>query len=247
MNENSENKNGGSLFLYLVLGLIVMAVLVIMVLPFLNLKKETPPPPESTAAESGITTQQKAPETTIPVTREAETTASVPTLLPEESEEEQEVSSRPMRVSLPAEGRLLKGFDDEIPVYSLTLNDYRVHLGIDIASEIGDPVLAFADGSVVGIRDDPMGGRTISIDHGNGLISHYGNLSVELPEEIYEGALVACGQTVGAVGDTSLVELSDETHLHFELTENGRNIDPLDFLSFDEAVIAEAEQELYEG
>ena len=45
------------------------------------------------------------------------------------------------------------------------------------------------------------------------------------------GVTVKQGQQLGSVGDTALIEMTDEPHLHFEVTENGEQVDPLTFFS----------------
>ena len=52
------------------------------------------------------------------------------------------------KISLPASGIIAKGHDATIQVWSETMGDYRVHLGIDIATAEGAPVYAAADGVV---------------------------------------------------------------------------------------------------
>ena len=48
------------------------------------------------------------------------------------------------------------------------------------------------------------------------------------------GAKVTMGQTIGAVGDTSLVEIAEEPHLHFEIKVDGQYADPLDYIAVSE-------------
>ena len=79
-----------------------------------------------------------------------------------------------------------------------------------------------------------MMGVCLSIDHGNGLSSHYKNLSAEIPEGIAVGSEVKAGQTIGAVGESCLVELAETEHLHFEVTKNGKHVDPMAYLQKDE-------------
>ena len=118
----------------------------------------------------------------------------------------------------------------DLPVYSLTMNDYRAHTGVDISADIGSAVVALTDGTVSALWSDPMMGVCLSIDHGNGLSSHYKNLSSELPEGIAVGSEVKAGQTIGAVGDSCLVELAETEHLHFEVTKDGKHVDPMTYL-----------------
>ena len=131
----------------------------------------------------------------------------------------------------PVSGRIYKKHDPTLSVYSQTLDDYRVHLGVDIATSLGAPVYAVADGQVEKIWEDALMGVCVAVEHGNNTVSVYKNLAVELAEGITVGAAVKQGQQLGNVGDTAMVEMADEPHLHFEMTENGEQVDPLTFFS----------------
>lgn len=137
-------------------------------------------------------------------------------------------------LGLPAEGVIAKGHDATIQVWSETMGDYRVHLGIDIATEEGAPVLAAADGKVEKIWDDALMGRCVAISHGDEIYTFYKNLNATLAEELEVGSTVKKGQKIGKVGETAISELADEPHLHIEMTVNGLAVDPQDYLS-DEA------------
>ena len=47
------------------------------------------------------------------------------------------------------------------------------------------------------------------------------------------GDTVKAGEKVGVVGDTSLTEIADEAHLHFEIKVGGVSVNPLDYISED--------------
>ena len=76
------------------------------------------------------------------------------------------------------------------------------------------------------------GRETVEITHDGGIVSVYanldsGNVAVKEGDEVNSGALI------GYVGDTSLSELADESHLHFGIKVNGVNVNPLDYISED--------------
>lgn len=131
----------------------------------------------------------------------------------------------------PAVGVVSKQHDLSVPVYSLTMNDWRVHNGIDIACQLGDEVLAAADGTVTSIVSDPMMGTTVTLSHSGEGETIYKNLAVTLPEGIEVGKTVKAGEIIGAVGDTSLIEGADEAHLHFEMKVKGQPVDPMAHIS----------------
>lgn len=133
--------------------------------------------------------------------------------------------------TLPVSGQLYKGHDATIQVYSNTMGDYRVHLGVDIATAPEAPVYAAADGKVEKIWEDSMMGTCVAVTHKDETVSIYKNLAKELAEGIAAGATVKQGQQLGTVGDTAVVEMADEPHLHFEVTAKGISVDPLDYFS----------------
>ena len=132
----------------------------------------------------------------------------------------------------PVSGVVSKGFSDTVPVFSETMNDYRVHPGVDIAGESGEAVLAAADGTVGAIWDDPLMGKCMNIVHDGGFVSTYKGLSEIIPDGIELGVSVKAGQPVAALGETALIEVAGEPHLHFELTAAGVPVDPARYVAF---------------
>ena len=140
--------------------------------------------------------------------------------------------------SLPCEGAVQKDYSEDVLVFSHTMNDHRIHLGLDISGKLGDPVKAVAEGIIEKIFSDPFMGKTIVINHGNGLHSYYMNLSNTIPEEIKEGVTVKNGTVIGAIGETAMTECADEPHLHFEIRLDGNKVNPRNYItvpSFSEA------------
>lgn len=132
----------------------------------------------------------------------------------------------------PVSGYIIKGHSGESPVFSITMDDYRPHAGVDVYANIGDDVYAAADGIITDIWEDPMEGNCMSISHSGGAISVYRNLDPTLPDSIVVGAEVSAGQVVGSIGESSLVEIAEEPHLHFELSVDGEAVDPVMYIAF---------------
>ena len=78
------------------------------------------------------------------------------------------------------------------------------------------------------VYDDEFLGTTVVINHPDGHVSQYSNLAV-MPS-VSAGDSVEAGQTIGAVGETALLEIADEPHLHFAVYANGDTIDPAEFI-----------------
>lgn len=98
------------------------------------------------------------------------------------------------------------------------------HGGIDIAAGTGSPVCAAAGGRVVFAGWAGGYGKSVIIDHGNGLATRYAHLS-----RIYvsAGETVSRGETIGAVGSTGR---ATGPHLHFEVMVNGGRTNPYNYL-----------------
>ena len=134
-------------------------------------------------------------------------------------------------LALPVTGQMFKGHDATLQVYSNTLGDYRVHLGVDIATAPEAPVYAAADGEVLKVWNDSMMGVCVAVSHKDDTVTIYKNLARDLAEGIDVGAKVERGQQLGLVGDTAVIEMADEPHLHFEVTVGGLSVDPLEYFS----------------
>lgn len=131
----------------------------------------------------------------------------------------------------PTAGEIQKEFSGDVLVYSGTMNDYRVHSGIDYHGDIGDAVVSFGDGKIETIYHDPLMGWTVVVNHDDGLYSSYANLSDIIPEGIEAGAKVNAGSIIGSIGTSSLIEIGEEPHLHFEVIRNGIKENPQEYLS----------------
>jgi len=142
-----------------------------------------------------------------------------------------ELESKPVLATMaaPVLGRTIVGFAVDSLVYSKTLEQWSAHHGIDIEAEEGTPVKAVMEGKVIDIREkDPYLGVVIMIDHGDDVITVYGNLSKTI--SVKKNDIVKKGQIIGSVGKTAPYEIEDPPHLHFEILKDGKNLDPHQFL-----------------
>ena len=129
---------------------------------------------------------------------------------------------------MPVNGEVINPFSFGELVKSETLDVWKTHDGVDIKAEKGTAVKAMNHGEVKEIKEDPLWGFTASIDHGNGIVSYYYNLSASMAIE--EGDIVDSGQIIGSIGDTAQIEAAMPSHLHFALKRNGEWIDPINYI-----------------
>lgn len=109
--------------------------------------------------------------------------------------------------------------------YGLRWNGAEFHQGIDIAAEMGTPIVATADG-VVTIAGWNAGGygNMVDIDHGSGVSTRYGHASAVV---VTAGQRVRRGQIIAYVGSTGH---STGPHLHYEVRLSGQPVNPASYL-----------------
>ena len=147
--------------------------------------------------------------------------------------EDTQTDTLPTYFMLPVSGVMQKKHSTDVQVFSDTMRDYRMHPGIDIGTVAGATVSAMADGVVAQVWEDVSMGQCIAIAHSGDAYTIYKNLSAELPAGIVEGAAVKAGDTIGTVGDSAMVELAEEPHLHLEMMVGGLSVDPTEYLDSD--------------
>lgn len=152
---------------------------------------------------------------------------------PVEPTPDEPADTLPSHFLLPVSGVLCKGHNASIQVFSDTMGDYRVHLGIDIGTVAGASVSAMADGVISQIWEDVSMGQCIAIKHSGDVYTIYKNLSATLPEQIAVGVAVKAGDVIGSVGETAMVEVAQDPHLHLEMTVGGLQVDPTEYLDED--------------
>jgi murein DD-endopeptidase MepM/ murein hydrolase activator NlpD len=113
--------------------------------------------------------------------------------------------------------------DHRTYVYERKEVDQQVHLGFDLASYTGTPIVAANHGKVLFADELGIYGNTVIVDHGMGVQSLYAHLS---------SIAVSAGDTVGKqqeIGRSGMTGLAGGDHLHFTMLVNGRMVNPVEW------------------
>ena len=141
----------------------------------------------------------KEPTTTLQTTKKQTTTAAATRLY-----------------LLPLTNTVQKAFSADGPIYCKTMQDWRLHLGVDFAGEEGQNVKAVTRGTVITVNNDPLWGGVVEIDHGIGVITRYCGVKAT----VKVGDKVDMGQVIGNL-QTIPCECAQSAHLHLEMIVDG--------------------------
>jgi len=98
------------------------------------------------------------------------------------------------------------------------------HTGIDIATKLGAPIQAPADGIVANVEKRPDLGLLVQIEHGRGISTLYAHL---FRSAVSKGQVVKRGEVIGYVGNSGR---STGAHLHYAVNLNGVYVNPRKYL-----------------
>ncbi len=162
-------------------------------------------------------------EFTVPPAEEPSTAAVFENNTPEKETEAEEpvIFYSPISLSIGAD------YSMGIPVFSETMKDYRTHNGVDFKGVKGDSVKTTGRGTVVSVEKDAVWGNTVTIDHGNGIVSSISGLADEALVSV--GAVLSDQTVIGVVGDIP-IEGAEDAHIHLEMRLNGELVDPLEIM-----------------
>ena len=128
------------------------------------------------------------------------------------------LGSQQAAVYAPVAGRLTSGFGmRRHPILGYS----RMHAGVDFGASYGSPIFAVSDGIVAYAGRHGGHGNYVRLEHGGALGTGYGHMS---RIAVSPGDRVQAGQVIGYVGSSGL---STGPHLHYEVYQSGRTVDPL--------------------
>lgn len=108
--------------------------------------------------------------------------------------------------------------------YGLRFGGTEFHQGIDIAADMGTPIVATADGIVTAAGWNGGYGNMVDVDHGGGIVTRYGHASALA---VTVGQQVRRGEVIAYVGSTGR---STGPHVHYEVRVDGQPVNPAGYL-----------------
>ncbi len=219
-NEKSGGRSGKGYYIALVLCAAAIGITSYVTRPSKDKQPDTPPLLQAESAETASSQQTQALEA---LATEAPEESPVPSSAPQQTQPEK------LRTAPPLSGSVTTLYAMDSLSYNETTRDWRVHNGVDYPGELGDPVSAAADGTVISVREDDSLGTTVVLRHTGGYETTYQNLEESVPVQL--GDKVVLGQTIGSVGATALTESAIGPHVHFSVAYQDMPMDPADFLN----------------
>ncbi|MFC0709252.1 peptidoglycan DD-metalloendopeptidase family protein [Azorhizophilus paspali] len=176
----------------------------------------------STAARPSVPAAPPAP--TVPATSQA--AVAVTPVKPDSGKVQPPLATKApiAQPALSARSRSGWAWPAEGPLVGRFSSNGSLNKGIDIGGQLGQPVLAASDGSVVYAGGGLRGyGELVIIKHSDVYVSAYGHNRRLL---VREGQQVKTGQVIAEMGSTG----TDRVKLHFEIRRQGKPVDPLQYL-----------------
>jgi murein DD-endopeptidase MepM/ murein hydrolase activator NlpD len=127
-----------------------------------------------------------------------------------------EVALEQLYFTPPIDGQIIRG-----------LNAGENHFGIDLVAPKNTPIKTVMDGYIIAADFTVETGNTIVVQHRHGVMTTYKHCSSLLKKQ---GSFVRGGEAIAIIGNTGT--LTSGPHLHFELWQNGKCVDPTEYMSF---------------
>jgi murein DD-endopeptidase MepM/ murein hydrolase activator NlpD len=138
---------------------------------------------------------------------------------------------KPLTFTSPTTGTLVCDYSNTLLVWNSTLGQYSTHLGVDFIAEDG-LVMAVASGTVKEVGYDTLNGNYVILTHADGYESRYYSLKDGIT--LSKGDKVTEGQVIGEMSTSMATESLDGNHLHFEMSKDGQDINPLEVIPLEE-------------
>lgn len=177
-------------------------------------EESTKKQPETTAEEKITSTTRHTPSTSAK--------AAVTQTTTQAQSSSQATLNQNKSFDYPVAGEILRDYS-ESPTYDETMEDWRVHGGIDFLAPKGSDVVSVGNGTVTKVTSEPNWGYCIEVDYGSFTGRYCG---IEQGTAVGIDDKVEKGQLIGKLGEIPC-ESKQESHLHFEALVKGEKTDPL--------------------
>ena len=127
----------------------------------------------------------------------------------------------------PVDGNVVLSYSMDKPVYFSTLAQYKYNPALIIAGEVGEEVVAAAEGEVKSIETNAQTGTTLTMDIGSGYEVVYGQLKDVC---VAEGYRISEGDAIGCVSEPTKYYSVEGPNLYFQLLKDGEPVNPLEYL-----------------
>jgi len=121
----------------------------------------------------------------------------------------------------PAQGWVSSPFGYRIDPFT---GKQAFHRGIDISTNLGNSIVAAADGTVIEAKYDKFLGNSVVIGHGNGVVTQYGHMTKSI---VKPGQKIRRGDQIGFIGKTGK---ASGPHLHYEVRINDKSVNPYNYI-----------------
>lgn len=152
---------------------------------------------------------------------------AVPTVPPTDVSKEApktQGSASTSKVAPPVSGAVIFGYATDKLIYSVTLDQWTTHDGVDIVAAVGTEVRCVFSGTVSKVEKNDTLGYCVRVTHSNGRETLYGNLGADI--RVAEGDRVNQGDILGTVGTSAISECALDPHVHFALYVDGKPKNP---------------------
>lgn len=127
-------------------------------------------------------------------------------------------------IIMPLEGKFIMTYDDKLPAYFATLDQYKICNALYIEAKAGQEVRMIFDGRVEKVENDPVYGVMATVNHGDNVQSVYGQLNADIA--IKEGDFINQGEVIGLVEEPTKFFVVEGEHLYFKMIRDGKAVNP---------------------
>lgn len=133
-------------------------------------------------------------------------------------------TSSTTKAAPPVSGEIIWDYATDKLLYSVTLDQWTTHSGVDLAADVGAEVKSVLSGTVEQVYEDDRLCVTVVVRHSNDRTSLYANLDASVRVKV--GDKVNAGAVLGVVGDTAISECGLKPHVHFAFFVHDASVDP---------------------